>query len=66
MTDRIKGLVVTLEQDIRDDDIKQLTNAINLIKGVVCVSNVIDNIDDQINRVRVKHQLKTQLYEVLK
>lgn len=34
MTDRVKGLTVIFEQDIRDDDCEYITNAIRMIRGV--------------------------------
>jgi len=66
MTDKIKGLVVTFEKDIRDDDVVELVNAISLLKGVVSVKKSIGNVDDQMNRERVEHNLKIKLFEVLK
>ncbi len=43
MSDRIKGLTVTLRSDMRDDDAEQVINAIRMIKGVISVdSHVAD------------------------
>ena len=34
MTDRIKGLTVTLDPDIREDDAQAIIDAIKMVKGV--------------------------------
>jgi hypothetical protein len=59
--DRIKGLVVTLDQDYKDEDIKSLIDAINMIKGVTNVDLVGSNIDDIINRNRIKNEFQDKL-----
>lgn len=65
MTDRIKGLVVTLDKDIRDDDVQQIIDAIKMIKCVIGVSGSVRNIDDHINRVKIKHDLEMKIYKAL-
>ena len=39
MTDRIRTLHVTLDRDVRDDDIEVFKQAIGMIKGVAAVEN---------------------------
>ncbi len=48
MTDRIKGYLVTLEGDFRDDDAEHIQSAIQMIKGVY----------------KVKHPLGTHFYSL--
>lgn len=35
MTDRLKGFIVTLTTDIREDDAESIVQAIKMIKGVL-------------------------------
>lgn len=66
MTDKVKGFTVTLEKDIRIDDIEPLMTAINLIKGVASVKPSIAEVDDTINQSRVKHELREKMFEFIK
>jgi uncharacterized protein (UPF0264 family) len=66
MTDRVKGFTVTLEHDIRIDDVEVIKQAIEMIRGVANVDCSISNIDDTINQARIKHELKQKLWEALK
>lgn len=66
MTDRVKGLTVTLEHDIRIDDVEFIKQAIEMIRGVASVDYSISNSDDIINQARIKHELKMKLFEALK
>lgn len=66
MTDRVKGLVVALEDDIRVDDVRALTQAIRMMRWVADVKTNICNHDDWMNRVRIRQDLQTKLFEVLR
>lgn len=66
MTDRIKGFVVTLTDDIRIDDVQPLLDAVKMLKGVASVDTSVTNIDDHMNRQVVYMDVKKKLYEVLK
>lgn len=65
MTDRIKGFLVTLKQNIRADDAEVISAAIMLLKGVIDVTPVPDNPNDYINELRARHELRNQLAEIL-
>ncbi len=65
MTDKMKGLIVTFKYDIRDDDVEKVTDAINLMECVASVKPVIGNATDQMNRERVKFELKEKLWKVV-
>lgn len=65
MTNRIKGLVITLDQDIREDDIKSTVSAIKMIKGVQDVEFSDASADDVINRSRVKMEIIKKFYKFL-
>lgn len=65
MTDRIKGLVVTLDHDIREDDCQPLIDAIRQLRGVLSVSASVAHGGDHMARERVRHELREKLLEVL-
>lgn len=65
MTDRVKALTVTLEKDIRDDDIETLVNAIKMLKGILDVENLIVTHEDHFAYLRAKRELGTKLWDVL-
>lgn len=66
MTDRIKGFVVTLDEDMRVDDIDQIVNAIKMIKGIYSVEPSVSNFDDTMNKERIKSELRGKFIEFLK
>ncbi len=66
MTDRVKGLMVALETDIRVDDVEAIRVAISQIRGVAAVSVVISNSDDWMNRQQILHQIRGRFLEFWK
>ncbi len=66
MTDRVKGFTVTLEKDIRIDDVEEIQNAIAMIKGVIQVEPSISTSEDHMSRERAKYEMRNKIFEVLK
>lgn len=66
MTDRLKGAVVVFADDIREDDAKPILEAIRMIKGVASATGRVANMDDHMNRERVRHELEMKLVKVLR
>lgn len=65
MTDRIKGFVVTLEQDMRDDDVQSVVDAIGMIRGVASCSPSVADIDDHMNRTRIRLEMRAKVLKAL-
>lgn len=65
MTNRVKGLVISLEEDIREDYVEAIINAVKMIKGVQEVSGSVVNHDDWMNRTRIRFELERKLYFAL-
>jgi hypothetical protein len=65
MSDRIKGFVVTLEKDIRDDDADEVKRAIAMIKGVASVDSSVANADDHINRMQIRTEIANNIFSAL-
>ncbi len=66
MTDRIKGLTVSLSYDIRDDDCQPIINAIRMIKGIEDVEMHVTDVHDWIARKHVKSELRDIVFEWFK
>lgn len=65
MTDRHRGYIVALEQDLREDDSRAIIDAIKMIKGVLSVEPVITGAQDHIAEQRSRHALLTKVLEIL-
>lgn len=65
MTDRFKGFIVTLEDDIRDDDAEATIAAIQQIRGVIGVEPLVADATQHIAETRVRLDLRKKLWDVL-
>jgi len=65
MTDRLNGVTVTFDRDIRDDDAECLIQAIKMIKGVVHVEPNIVTSEDWMAQTRTKTEIRNKLYEFI-
>lgn len=64
MTTRLKGVLVTLKDDLRDDDADRCVSAIQQIRGVLSVEPVPPDVNDHMARVRVHHELWEKVLKV--
>lgn len=66
MTDRLRGVLVTFEKDIREDDAEEILNAIRMVKGVLTVKPLlVNNLEQAIAEDRVRHELHQKLFKVI-
>lgn len=65
MTDRYRGLVVLLDDNLRSDDAQPILQLIQQIKGVRRVEPQIGNGNDQITEMKVRQDLGEKLWQVL-
>ena len=65
MTDRIAGYVVTLDKDMRDDDVESTTNAIRMVKGVIGVQPLISSPEILI-AYRAKNKIWSKILDLYK
>lgn len=65
MTQRINALTVVLSQDIREDDIDCLINAIQMIKYVQSVDLNVSDINSHIAYSRARYDLQSKLIDAL-
>lgn len=65
MTDRVRGYIVTLDADIREDDAQATITALHQIRGVVSVEPVVADIDSHMATERVRREFMRKIMEVL-
>lgn len=66
MTDRYCGFLVTLQQDLRDDDAQATLDALRQIKGVIAVEPVVsDAYHFQMADTRVRSEIASTLMRAL-
>jgi hypothetical protein len=65
VTDRLKGLTVTLEPNLRDDDAQPIIDAIKLLRGVVSVKTHVADLDHHFAVETVRRDLGAKLWEVI-
>ena len=65
MTDRIRHLTITLDKDMRDDDIAAIVSAIKYVRGVADVQPNIVTAQDHLARQAVRAEVQQQLHEAV-
>jgi len=65
MTDRLKGVWVIFDKDIREDDAQPIIDAIKQIRHVLSVKPSIADGSDYMARERVRMELSEKLWDVL-
>jgi hypothetical protein len=66
MTDRLQGVYVAFDVDIREDDAKDIIAAISQIRHVLRVEPSVVDLSDFVARERVRRELTDKLWEILK
>lgn len=61
MTDRLKGVHVVFDRDIRTDDAEHMISVIRQMRNVAAVEPQITNIEDYYARARVKDELRAKI-----
>jgi hypothetical protein len=66
MTDRLAGVIVTFERDVRVDDAEPTITALQQIKGVVSVEPVVADARLHMAEERARFDLRARLWEALR
>lgn len=61
MTDRINSIIVTLERDMRDDDVECVLNSIRMNRYVLSVKPNVTTMDDHVSHERLSHRYEMSL-----
>lgn len=65
MTTRHAAYIVTLADDIRDDDDEHIINALRMVKGVIAVTPVPANYEIGIAWERANHEWRQRLLDLM-
>jgi hypothetical protein len=65
MTDRIKGVTVVLEPNIREDDAQVIIDAIKMIRGVCDVQTHISNLDHYMAFSQARMEMEKDIYDLM-
>lgn len=66
MSDKIKGLTIVLEPNIRDDDAEVIINAIKMIRGVAGVEAHVADLDHYMAVAQVRTQIGMDLLDSIR
>lgn len=65
MTDRLKGVLITFDRDIRDDDAEAILTALKMVKGVMTVKPYIAGSEDYMMYHRGYQDCRTKILKDL-
>lgn len=65
MTDRIRHLTITLDEDIRVDDLEPIVSAIQHVRGVAGVERHVVSAQDHSARQAVRAEIRQKLHEAI-
>ena len=65
MTDRIRHLTITLDDDTRDDDLTAIVSAIAHVRGVAGVEQHVVHAGDLLARSVVRAEIQQKLHEAV-
>lgn len=63
MSNRIKGVIVTFDDDYREEEAQKIMNAIVMITGILAVDSSTRDHNDIMNRRRIESYLKDKLWD---
>lgn len=65
MTDRVRHLTITLDEDLRVDDLEPIVSAIRHIRGVAGVEQHVVRMEDHLARQAVRAEVQQKLHEAV-
>jgi hypothetical protein len=65
MSDRHAGYIVTLKDDVRDDDAESIVTALEMVKGVLSVDPIVADVTLWLAEMRAKTAAKRQIIDML-
>lgn len=63
MSDRYNGFIVTFDQPIKDEYATSIKDAILMLKGVISVAPIVDDMETYMTRIQVYNELKIKIYK---
>jgi hypothetical protein len=65
MTDRVDAFIVVLEEDIREDEVRPVLDAIRQLRGVLSVEVHIAYPSTAIATARARHEYASKLWDII-
>jgi len=65
MTDRIRHLTITLDEDIRVDNLEPIVSAIQHVRGVAGIERHVVAVQDHSARLVVRAEVRQKLHEAV-
>lgn len=65
MGDRVRGFVITLEEDINDEDAEALAEAVRCFRYVASVDSVVADFEALMARQQAKYQLRDKIIKII-
>ena len=65
MTDRHAAYIVTLDQDVREDDAEAIINALRMVKHVLKVEPVIASYEQHVAEARASQAWRERIYKMV-
>jgi hypothetical protein len=65
MTDRVRHLTITLDEDTRVDDLEAVVSAIRHVRGVAGVEHHVVRMEDHLARQAVRAEVQQKLHEAV-
>jgi hypothetical protein len=65
MTDHLKGFIITLEENLSEDDAQPIFEAIRQLRGVLSVHPNVADTTDLIAYERARHELRTKILGII-
>lgn len=65
MTNRHRGYIITLEENIREDDAERLINALEFLVGSGRIKPVVDDAEKQMIECKVRIEMREKLLKFI-
>lgn len=67
MGDKVKGFIITLDNEYDADAVEAIRTALSMVRGVVDVAAlpVKSGYDDHVNRQMIRHEMRKKLIDAL-
>lgn len=65
MSDRVHSITVVLDQNLREDDVLPILNAIQQLRGVMSVGTNIASVTDYVAEQRARRELGDKIMKII-
>lgn len=65
MAEKVKGFIVTLQNDIRQSEAEAVGQLLTHIQGVISVDTIEGDVKDIIIKQKITHEVREKLYKII-